>query len=63
MGNETLAFTDSRGIKILNSTPYYAQANGQAEATNKVMINIIEKVVKENPRSWDTVLSEALWAY
>ena len=51
MGNETLAFADNRGIKILNSTPYYAQANGQAEATNKIVINIIEKMVKENPRS------------
>ena len=44
-GNETQAFADSRGIKILNSTPYYAQANGQAEATNKMVINIVEKMV------------------
>ena len=32
IGNETLSFAESRGIKILNSTPYYAQANGQVEA-------------------------------
>ena len=51
VGNETLAFTESRGIKILNSTPYCAQANGQAEATNKLVINIIKKMIKENPRS------------
>ena len=48
---------------MLFRSPYYAQANGQAEATNKTVINIIEKMIKENPRSWDTVLSEALWAY
>ena len=51
VGNETLSFTESRGIKILNSTSYYVQANGQAEATNKMVINIIKKVIKENPRS------------
>jgi hypothetical protein len=28
-------------IKLLNSSPYYAQANGQAEASNKVLIKII----------------------
>jgi hypothetical protein len=29
------------GIKLLNSSPYYAQANGQAEASKKIMIKII----------------------
>ena len=28
VGGETLSFAESRGFKILNSTPYYAQANG-----------------------------------
>ena len=27
-------FAASMGIKLLNSSPYYAQANGQAEASN-----------------------------
>ena len=27
-------FATSMGIKLLNSSPYYAQANGQAEAFN-----------------------------
>ena len=63
MVNETLALADSRGIKILNSTPYYEQANGQAGATNKTVINFIEKIVKENTRSWHIMLSEVLSAY
>ena len=63
MENETQAFIDNRGIKLLNSTPYYAQANGQAEAMNKIVINIMDKIVKENPKNWDTLLSEVLWAY
>jgi ribosomal protein L33 len=36
-------FAESMGIKLLNSSPYYAQANGQAEASNKIMTKIIQK--------------------
>ena len=34
-------------FKLLQSTPYYAQANGQAESSNKVIINIIRKCLRE----------------
>jgi transposase InsO family protein len=34
-------FAESMGIKLLNSSPYYAQTNGQTEASNKIMIKII----------------------
>jgi hypothetical protein len=34
-------FAESMGIKLLNYSLYYAQANGQAEASNKIMIKII----------------------
>ncbi|VVA34903.1 PREDICTED: retrotransposon [Prunus dulcis] len=50
-------------IKLFQSTPYYAQANGQAESSNKVIINIIRKMLEENPRQWHEKLSETLWAY
>ena len=36
-------FTASVGIKLLNSSPYYAQANGQTEASNQIMIKLIKK--------------------
>jgi hypothetical protein len=49
-------------IKLLNSSPYYVQANGQAEASNKVLIKIIKKRIKDNPRRWHEKLSEAMWA-
>jgi hypothetical protein len=39
--SEFREFAESMGIKLLNSSPYYAQANGQAEASNKIMIKII----------------------
>jgi hypothetical protein len=47
----------------LNSSPYYAQANGQAESSNKTLIKLIKKKIEENPRRWHEVLSEALWAH
>ena len=50
-------------IKVLNSSPYYAQANGQAEASNKGIIKLIKRKVEENPRRWHTLLNEALLSY
>jgi transposase InsO family protein len=57
------AFTELYKIKLLNSSPYYAQANGQAESSNKVLIKLIKKKLEENPKRRHEVLSEALWAH
>ena len=48
---------------MLNSSPYYAQANGQAKSSNKILIKIIKKNIEDNPRRWHELLSEALWAH
>jgi len=56
-------FAIGMGIKVLNSSPYYAQANGQAEASNKGIINLIKQKIEENPKKWHTLLNEALWSY
>ena len=40
-------FAASMGIKLLNSSPYYAQAYGQAEASNQIMIKLIKKKIEE----------------
>jgi len=56
-------FAIGMGIKVLNSSPYYAQANGQAEASNKGIIKLIKRKIEENPRKWHTLLKEALWSY
>jgi IS30 family transposase len=53
-------FAASLRIKLLNSSPYYAQANGQAESSNKVLIRLIKKKIEGRPRRWHEVLSEAL---
>ena len=56
-------FAASMGIKLLNLSPYYAQANGQAEASNQIMIKLIKKKIEEQPRKGHLMLNEALWAY
>jgi hypothetical protein len=50
-------------IKLIRSSPYYAQANGQAEASNQRLIKLIKRKIDEHPRRWHEVLSEALWAH
>ena len=36
-------YTTKLKIRLEQSTPYYPQANGQAEASNKVLIGLLEK--------------------
>jgi hypothetical protein len=63
MSHQFREFTESMKIKLLNSSPYYVEANGQAKASNKVLIKIIKKRIKDNLRRWHEKLSEALWAH
>ncbi|KAK1678267.1 hypothetical protein QYE76_039115 [Lolium multiflorum] len=63
VSKEMKKFCDDMGIKLIRSSPYYAQANGQAEASNKSLIKLIKRKIDEHPRRWHEVLSEALWAY
>jgi hypothetical protein len=60
MSHQFSYFTESMKIKLLNSSPYYAQDNGQAEAGNRVLIKIIKKRIKDNPRRWHEKMLEAL---
>ena len=63
MGDAVQSFANDHGFKFTHSTPYFAQANGQAEASNKVLKGILEKMITDNPREWHSLLSETLWAY
>ncbi|KAI5344971.1 hypothetical protein L3X38_012848 [Prunus dulcis] len=60
---EMLDMAEAFKFKLLQSTLYYAQANRQAESSNKVIINIIRKMLEKNPKQWHEKLSETLWAY
>ncbi|XP_021819797.1 uncharacterized protein K02A2.6-like [Prunus avium] len=62
ISKEIQDFSDAYGIKFVQSSPYFPRANGQAESTNKVLINIIKKMAEKNPRDWHERLSKALWA-
>ncbi|XP_070672205.1 uncharacterized protein [Malus domestica] len=44
-------------------TAIAGQVNGQTEASNKVLIGILEKMVRGRPDMWHLKLNEALWAY
>jgi hypothetical protein len=63
MSKEVHEFAELYRIKLLNSSPYYAQANGQAKSSNRTLINLIKKKIYDNPKHWHRILSEALWAH
>jgi transposase InsO family protein len=49
MSHQFKEFTASLKIRLLNSSPYYAQAIGQAESSNKILIKLIKKKIEEHP--------------
>ncbi|BFG41093.1 hypothetical protein CerSpe_273670 [Prunus speciosa] len=53
-------FAEEYNTKFVQSSPYFPRENGQAESTNKVLINIIKKMADNNPRDWHERLSKAL---
>ncbi|XP_059658694.1 uncharacterized protein LOC132305027 [Cornus florida] len=63
IGNQVLDYCAECGVQVISSTPYFVQSNGQAKASNKVTLNILEKMIENHPREWHHLLSEALWAY
>jgi transposase InsO family protein len=48
-------YANSLGIKLLNSSPYYAQANGQAELVNEGIIKLIKPSLMK-------VLNDGIWS-
>lgn len=57
-------YSTGMGIRLINSLPCYAQANGQsAKASNKGVIKLIKRKIEECPRHCYLALNEALWAY
>ncbi|XP_039683823.1 uncharacterized protein [Medicago truncatula] len=59
-GRKMSKFAEDTGFKLITSTPYYAQANGQVEAANKNIITIIKRKIKAKPKNLPEILGEAL---
>ncbi|XP_074323239.1 uncharacterized protein LOC141660175 [Apium graveolens] len=56
------AFCRKYNINLVKSTPRYPQANGQAEASNKVIINSLKTRLALHKGKWAEELSWVLWA-
>jgi transposase InsO family protein len=50
VSKEVREFAESYKIKLLNSSAYYAQANCQAESSNRTLIKLVKKKIEDNPR-------------
>ena len=53
-------FLAKLGVKHFTSSTYYPQGNGQAESTNKNMVRIMKRLIKDKPRQWHTLLTYTL---
>jgi hypothetical protein len=56
MSKEVREFAELYKIKLLNSSLYYAQANGQAESSNRTLISLIKNKISDHSRHWYKVL-------
>ena len=54
---------DAYDVKHFKSTPYNPAGNGQAEASNKVLLKILSKMVHDHHQYWANNLPLAVWAY
>jgi hypothetical protein len=60
VSKEVCDFTKLYEINFLNPPPYYGQANGQGDSSNKSCIKIIKNKLEDNLRRWHEVLSKDL---
>jgi len=56
-------FFEVHKIKRILSTPYHRSGNGQAESTNKTIMQNLKKRLNDNKGNWREILPEVLWAY
>ena len=56
-------FCEDLKIEFYNSTPAYPQSNGQAEASNKTILDGLKKRLEKAKGKWAEELPSVLWAY
>ena len=54
---------DTYHIKLNFASVLYPQSNGQAEVTNKAILNIIKKSLEQSKWKWAEELPKVQWAY
>ena len=63
ISHEFQDFCREWGIKLNYSTPRYPQANGQAESSNKTIINTLKRRLRKAKGAWADELPGVLWSY
>lgn len=56
-------FCKDSNIKLSFASVHHPQSNGQVEAVNKTIINILKRKIGDNPKTWEDTIPEVLWAY
>ena len=51
------------GIKLLFSTAYHPQTDGQTEVLNRTLSSLLRALIKPNLKNWDEVIPHAEFAY
>ena len=51
------------GIKLLFSTAYHPQTDGQTEVTNRTLATLLRVLIKKNIKEWEECLPIAEYAY
>ena len=62
MGTHICSWEIDHGIYLSTSSNYYPQGNGLAKSSNKNLIRIMKRTIKDNQRLWHSKLKTTLWA-
>lgn len=60
VNSEVQLLTDKYSIIHHRSTVAYSKCNGQVEATNKTLVNILAKMLEDFSGTWDDKIPEVL---
>nr|XP_017187312.1 uncharacterized protein LOC108173186 [Malus domestica] len=63
VGKDLARFFKKYGIKQHMSTPQYPQGNGQAEASNKTILDCLKKSFSNKKGKWPEEFPSVLWVY
>ena len=51
------------GVHHRITTPHHPQANGQVQVSNREVLTILKKIIRQDGKDWAHKLPDALWAY